>query len=140
MAEESLDFTTTIFERARQFFEGIGGSSRLTAQVAEADRLAHFYPLNGEPFYVRVEGGKVEFGKAEQAARDVTEGLCIIELEDALDAIFKGDLTLGEAMFHQKIRIPGYRNREPEIASFSRLLRFGVWDAVSGSHLLMPSR
>ena len=137
MPETSKDLPP-LLERAQRFFEAVGASAALKAHLAQADQAVQFNPLGGEPFFVRLQAGKVEFGKGKKFQEDVEGGLCITEVQDSLDAIFKGEITLGEALFHQKIRIPGYRNKEPAIAGFSKTLRLGIWAIVSAPPQLMP--
>jgi hypothetical protein len=140
MTKNSRDLPKTLFETAKRFFDGIGNSPKLKEHLAKADQVAQFAPKDGEPFFVRVQAGALQFGNGKQYPEGDQESLYIIEVENSLDALFKGDITLGEAIFYQKIRIPGYRNKEPAIARFSRLLRLGIWDLVSGSRLLMPTK
>jgi len=129
---------TPLLDKARRFFEGVGVSSKLKEQLAKVDHRAQFVPLHGSPFFVEVHNGELKFGAEQRFSKDVAEGLYIVEVSESFEAIFRGDLTLGEAIFHQKVRIPGYRNKEPAIASFSRLLRLGVWGLVPGASILMP--
>jgi hypothetical protein len=60
--------------------------------------------------------------------------------QHALLALLKGDETLAEAIYHCRIQVADYRNKEPRMAAFSKLLRLGVWDQVQGARILKPER
>jgi hypothetical protein len=138
MDEGERNLSKSLAENAEKFFTGIGASPHLKEHLAGADQIAQFAPKDGKPFFVCVKAGALEFGKREKYSRNDPQALYVIEVEDCLQAIFSGQISLGEAVFEQKIQIPGYRNKEPAIARFSKMLRMGVWDQLSGSPLLMP--
>jgi hypothetical protein len=54
------------------------------------------------------------------------EGLYIKGDKESLKNLFAGEMSLAESIYHHKIRIPGYRNREPVMVWFSKLLRLGL--------------
>ena len=130
----------SVLALARRFFEGMNDVSELREPLAGAEHAAQFVTLANETFFVIVRGGKVEFGAGARLSKDTVEGLYIVEVQDCLPALLDGDITLGEAIFHQKLRIPGYRNKEPMIARFSKFLRLGVWALVPAAQILMPAR
>ncbi len=49
----------------------MGNSSKLKEHLAKADHIAQFVPKNGEPFFVRIQGGKLEFGKGKKYPNDI---------------------------------------------------------------------
>lgn len=132
--------TISLSSKAKVFFEGIQASSKLKEHFAKCDHRAQFVPLVEAPFFVMLHQGKLEFGINERFSAGAEDALHIVEVDECFAAIFNGDISLGEAIFHQKVRIPGYRNKEPEIANFSRTLRLGLWALVPGASILRPER
>ncbi len=124
----------SLYERASQFFNGMEGSSRLREEIKKFDQVIQFDPKAGEPFYVQISRGRVKFGKGKKYPPDVEEGLYIIGDQESLDHLFKGEMSLAESIYHHKIQIPGYREKEPLMAKFSRLLRKGI-EAYGYDHL-----
>lgn len=115
-----------LYERASKFFKGIEKSRKLMEQIKESDEVVQFDPKGGEPFYVQIKQGKVDFGKGEKYSPDVEEGLYIKGDQESLDSLFKGEMSLAESIYNHKIQIPGYRNKEPMMVWFSKLLRAGI--------------
>jgi hypothetical protein len=130
----------SLLARAHGFFGAMSQSDKLQAALVGMNHVAQFEPLSMEPFFVVVHNGKIEFGASFRFSKDLAAGLYIVEVQACLGAILSGDITLGEAIFHQKVRIPGYRNKEPLIAAFSKFLRLGVWAQVPAANILMPTR
>jgi hypothetical protein len=124
----------SLYDRASRFFKGIEGSSTLRDEIKESDQVIQFDPKNGRPFYVQITRGKVEFGKGKKYPPDVEKGLYLVGEQESLDSLFKGEMSLAESIYHQKIQIPGYREKEPLMAKFSRLLRKGI-EAYGRDHL-----
>jgi hypothetical protein len=85
-----------------------------------------FEPSDGEPFYVDVRNGQIQTGKGKKYAPDLEDGLYIRGDGEALKNLFNGEMSLAESIYHYKIRIAGYRNREPVMVWFSKLLRLGL--------------
>lgn len=52
--------------------------------------------------------------------------LHLIGVQESLDSLFKGEMTLAESIYHHKIQIPGYWEKEPLMVRFSKLLRRGI--------------
>jgi hypothetical protein len=125
---------------AKRFFEGMRGSDKLQSAVQQADERVQFIPLAGPAFFVEFRRGHIEFGVGEKYGSDLHEAIHIIEVQEALTPILNGDDTLGEAIFYQKLRIPGYRNKEPRLAALSLILRRGVWGTVKAPRILMPTK
>ena len=65
-------------------------------------------------------------GKGKKYPPDLEGELYIQGDQEAFDSLFRGDISLAEAIYHHRIRIPGYRNREPMMVWFSKLLRLGL--------------
>ena len=106
-----------LYERAQSFFAGVENCDPFPS--------LQFDPKDGEPFYVQVRQGEVDFGKGMKFPPDVKEGLYITGDKESLESLFKGEVSLAEAIYHHKIQIPGYRQKEPLLVQFSKLLRKG---------------
>ncbi len=115
-----------LFDRASRFFKEIASSPRLREEIKESDQVIQFDPKNGEPFYVQISQGRVDFGKGKKFHPDVEEGLYIIGDQESLGSLFKGEMSLAESIYHHRIQIPGYREKEPLMVRFSKLLRTGI--------------
>ena len=118
-----------IYEIAGGFFNGLKEArlkSRINEHLRTSDRALQFEPADGEPFYVDVQGGAIAIGKGKKYPPDLTDGLFIRADSAALRDLFAGEMSLAESIYHHKIRIPGYRNRERVMVWFSKLLRLGL--------------
>jgi hypothetical protein len=124
-----------LYNRASRFFKGIESSPKFREQIKESDQVIQFDPKDGEPFYVQISQGRVDFGKGMRYLLDVEEGLYITGEQESLGSLFKGEMTLAEAIYHHKIQIPGYREKEPLMVEFSKLLRKGI-EVYGSDHLL----
>ncbi len=123
-----------LYDRASQFFNEMESSPTLRRQIKEYDNVVQFDPKDGEPFHVKISKGKVEFGKGKKYLPDLEEGLYITSDQDTLNCLFKGEMSLADGIYHHKIQIPGYREKEPLMAWFSTLLRKGI-EAYGKDHL-----
>ncbi len=116
-----------LYDRANRFFKGIETSPKLKEQIKGSNYVIQFDPNKGEPFYVEIRRGKVDFGKGKKHPPDVEGGLYIIGDEESLDSLFRGEMSLGESMFNHKIQVPGFRdNKEHIVVWFSKLLQKGI--------------
>ena len=118
-----------IYEVAGGFFNGLKEArlkNRISDHLRASDRALQFEPADGEPFYVDVQGGVVSIGKGKKYPLDLQGGLYVRGDSAALRDLFAGEMSLAESIYHHKIRIPGYRNREPVMVWFSKLLRLGL--------------
>lgn len=127
-----------LIEQARAFFEGIADAPALRDELREQDHEVQFMPLQGSAFHAAITNGKATFGEGEAFAPESLPAIYIVEVQDCLRDLFAGRTTIGEAIFHHRIRIPGYRNKEPRIAALSRIMRLGVWQLVPGAEILRP--
>ena len=125
---------------AEEFFGGMGMAPGLKAELAVASHKAQFMPIEGKPFYMSASDGVLKFGEGEMYGPEMREALYITEVQPAFTEILEGRQTLGEAIFHLKVRISGYRNKEPEIGKFSLFLRRGVWAVVRAPEILKPKK
>lgn len=116
----------TLYERASRFFKGIESSSRLREEVKEFDQVIQFDPKNREPFYVEIRQGKIDLGKGKRYAPDVEDGLYITGDQESLESLLRGEMTFAEAIYHHKIQVPGYWEKEPLMVRFSKLLQKGI--------------
>ncbi len=116
--------TKDLYETAKDFFTRIEGAPGAKELLEKADREIQFSPDQGEPFYVEIRAGKIGFGKGEKYG-STTSGLTITGEGEAMASLFCGKATLAETIYDHKIRIPGYRKKEPAMVWFSRLLRKG---------------
>lgn len=114
-----------LYERVGKFFKRFERSRVLREEIKGCDRVIQFDLNDGDPFYVQIKQGKVDFGKRKRYPPDVKGGLYIIGDRQSLESLFEGRLSLAESIYHHKIRIPGYRTKEPVMVWFSKLLRKG---------------
>ncbi len=115
-----------LYNRVSRFFKGIESSPELREQIKESDQVIQFDPKAGEPFYVQIRQGKVDFGKGKKYPLDVEDGLYITGDQESLESLFKGEMTFAEAIYHHRIQIPGYWEKEPLMVRFSKLLQKGI--------------
>lgn len=118
-----------LYAVAAEFFEGLREArlrERIKEHLRESARALQFEPSDGEPFYVEVRNGEIQVGKGKKYAPDLDGGLYISGDGEALKNLFNGEMSLAESIYHHKIRIAGYRNREPVMVWFSKLLRLGL--------------
>ena len=112
-----------LYNRASRFLKGMESSPKF---IKENSQMIQFDPKNGDPFYVHINQGKVDFGKGKRYPPDAEDGLYIIGDEESLNSLFKGEMSLAESIYHHKIQIPGYREKEPLMVRFSKLLQKGI--------------
>lgn len=115
-----------LYERASRLFKRLERSRILRDQIKEWDQAIQFDPHDGEPFYVQVKQGRVDLGKGKKYTPDFAGCLYINGDRDSLDSLIRGKISLAESIYHHKIRIPGYRTKEPVMAWFSTLIRKGL--------------
>jgi hypothetical protein len=115
-----------LYERAGRFFRGMEHSPRLSEYIKELDQSIQFDPKDGEPFYLQIRQGKVDIGQERKYPPNVEEGLYIAGDRESIDSLLRGEMTLAEAIYHHKIQIPGYREKEPLMVIFSKLLQKGI--------------
>ena len=113
-------------KRAHGFFARVENCDPLKGQMKEFLSSLQFDPKDGEPFYVQIRHGEVDFGKGIKFPPHIEEGLYVTGDKESLESLFKGEVSLAEAIYHHKIQIPGYRQKEPLLVQFSKLLRKGT--------------
>lgn len=114
------------YQLAAAFAKRLEIAPRFKEQVKEGEQVIQFEPSGGEPFYLEVKPGGIAIGKGKKYPPDFPGGLYIRGDQASLRSLLLGELSLAEAIYHHKIRIAGYRNREPVMVWFSRLLRLGL--------------
>ncbi len=112
-------------EAASEFFKGMGRFSALKEHIRNSDQVIQFDPGKGDPFYVEIRQGNVDFGIGQKYPLNFEAGLYITGDQETLVSLFRGKVSLAEAIYDHKIRIPGYRKKEPLMVWFSKLLRKG---------------
>jgi hypothetical protein len=65
--------------------------------------MIQFDPKNGDTFYVHISRERVECGKGKRYAPGVEERLYLMGEQESLESLFKGEMTLAEAIYHHKI-------------------------------------
>ncbi len=115
-----------LYSRATKLFKKAERIGVLKEEIAKSERIIQFDPPDGKPFYVRIKQGKPSFGKGKKYPPDFEGGLYLIGDRESLDSLFQGKMSLAESIYHHKIRIPGYRTKEPIMAWFSTLIRKGL--------------
>jgi len=117
-----------VYEAAAGFLDGLK-TARLREQIKahsrEGARALQFEPSDEEPFYVEISDTETQIGKGKKYAPNLEAGLHITGDGDALKSLFTGEMSLAEGIYSHKIRIAGYRQREPIMVWFSKLLRLG---------------
>ena len=129
-----------LFDSASRFFKGLETSSNLREYLQQVDQKIQFAPTDGQAFHVSVSNGRVDIGAGAKYLEEAVDVLYITGDEASFAALLKGDISLAESIYYLKIQVAGYRNKEPRIAGFSKLLRLAVWDLTRGSRMLMPER
>ena len=99
-----------VYEAAAVFFDGLR-----TARLRE--------PIKA---HLREGARALQFDPSDEAPFDLKAGLHITGDGDALKSLFTGEMSLAEGIYSHKIRIAGYRQREPIMVWFSKLLRLGL--------------
>ena len=56
-----------LYQGAERFFKGLKGSQILKEQMKECNQVIQFDPDKGQPFYIQISQGKVDFGKGKRA-------------------------------------------------------------------------
>jgi hypothetical protein len=123
-----------LYERACKFFFGMEISPRLSQYIQGLDQSIQFDPKDGDPFYLQIRQGKVAVGREKKYPPNIEDGLYISGDRESIDTLLSGEMTLAEAIYHHRIQIPGYREKEPLMVQFSRLLRRGI-EAYGLDHL-----
>ncbi|WP_142781734.1 hypothetical protein [Agrobacterium sp. T29] len=130
----------TVANRAESLFRLAYDSRKLDSEIGQADFRIRFEPLDEPAFDLEIT--RDSYGVS--ADGDFDDGdprsIRLVEVKSCLSDVLKGDATLGNMLFEHKIRIPGYRNKEPLIGHFSRFMRLAVWAAIPGAGILKPAR
>ncbi len=124
----------------RSFFEAVVGNSKMSEELEQVDFRVQFRTVDGEVLYVGVGQNGFEVHEGEEIAEDDLGALYLVEASSCFADIFRGETTIGNAIFDHKLRIPGYRNKEPLIGAFSRFVRLGIWATVPGATILRPAK
>ena len=133
-AEEKL------FDSASRFFKRLEGSTNLREYLQQAEHKVQFAPTDGEAFHMRVSNGRVDVDAGTKYEEKNVDALYITGDEASFAALFKGDISFAESIYHCRMQVAGYRNKEPRMAAFSKLVRLALWDQTPGSRTLMPDR
>jgi hypothetical protein len=131
---------TQIRQSVGRLFEPASQNPKLAELLGASYFRVQVKPLDEAAFSIRIGRDGYSFDPSAPIADTDNEAISIVEVKPCLKAIFEGEATLGNMLFEHRIQIPGYRNKEPLIGAFSRLVRLAVWAEIPGAAILRPAR